>query len=83
MLPEIYKQCNCGEKLTKRNRFAVKLEVPSRINTDKREKEGKKYCHGPIVIYCCELCYWKMHDLIPPQLGTNDWYYYYHGSYPV
>lgn len=59
LLTDNYKKCFCGEKLKKINRFAVKLEAPTHINTAKRIK-NRIYREKTIVRYCCEECYIKM-----------------------
>lgn len=83
-LPDAYKQCPCGEKLNRRNRFAVRLSHPEHINTEKRDKEGKQY-HSEIVNYVCETCHEKLHEVIPNLLGYNkpSWFIYYPSLYGV
>lgn len=84
-LDENYKQCHCGEKLHKRNRFAVVLQSPKYINTEKRRKEGKQYRPTSVVNYCCEECYAKMYAQVPKILGAkeSEWFCHYPESYPL
>jgi hypothetical protein len=79
-----YKKCICGEKLCKRNRFAVKMEAPKHINTKKRVETGN-YFTKTIVIYCCEKCYKKLKKNISNSFkkGWEGFYIYYDDKYPV
>ena len=81
-LPDNYKQCVCGTKLKKKNRFAVKLEAPENINTIKREKAFYPYRTKTVVIYCCEQCYDKLYQEVKKSLNTG-WFIYYPDSYGV
>ncbi len=81
-LNENYKKCACGKSLNKRNRFGVKFESPENINNQKRENEGKKTYFKTTVIYCCEKCFEKHHNLVHCMIDVPQ-FIYYHDSHPV
>ncbi len=82
-LNENYKQCKCGQKLTKRNRFGIKIEAPKNINTVKRKKQGKKNFSKTAVIYCCEDCLMRAREHVLITLNFSGFYFYYKNTYPV
>lgn len=66
-LPENYKKCFCGDKLTKRNRNAIKIKQP-------KERES--------VVYCCGKCCDKLRQKIEGTTKTG-FFFYYDDIYPV
>lgn len=76
LLPDNYKKCWCGKKLTKKTRFAIKLEAPANINTIKRDKENKPYLFKTVVSYCCENCYQNLYKNSLKSIKANWWIYY-------
>lgn len=81
LLHQSYKECQCGASLNKRNRFAIKLETPEHINTQKREKECQPLYFKTVVIYLCEKCHNTIKNKISHELNS-DWKIYYPDSYP-